>query len=422
MTGSLDRITLHKIFGPLFFLGVMYAMFAFAINLGGMVQGWVNDASTAIFVTGFSAVLKSVALPEWLINIFAHGIGRGINITLTFVPVLGAIFLSLGILEGTGYMLRAAYIVDRLMRMVGLSGKSFVPLIVGFGCNVPAIMGARSITNQRERILTIMMTPFMSCGARLAIYAIFVAAFFPTGGQNVIFSLYLIGVLAAILTGFILRPSVRNNIPPMSLTDMPAYRWPDFYKLLRHTWNRIYDFVVDAGSMIIIMSIIINGVGINFLASIGKFITPIFGPIGITPENWPATLGLLTGMVGKEAVIGALNSYYHSQQMLITSFGSATAAYAYLLFTLLYFPCISVVATIAKELNLKWAAFSVVWSTGLAYMIAALFYQLATMQASGQSLVWICGLLCTLSVFMLVARKLTRDNDKYVPTPINLVS
>lgn len=414
----LDKITLHPIYGSVAFLAVMYAMFAFAISIGGILQGVVNNISQDIFVVGFSQLLQQFNAPVWLINILAFGVGRGINITVTFVPVLAAMFLSLGFLEESGYMQRAAYIVDRLMRIIGLSGKSFVPLIVGFGCNVPAIMGARStISNQRERILTIIMTPFMSCGARLAIYAMFVAAFFPLNGQNIIFSLYVIGVLAAIITGFLLRPRANNNVPILNTLDLPVYRWPNLWKLARHTWRRTYDFLIDAGGMIILMSVIINGIGLDVLASVGKFITPLFTPLGITESNWPATLGLLTGMVGKEAVIGTLNSYYENQQALIAGFGGPIAAYAYLLFTLLYFPCISVVAAIAKELDTKWAVFSVVWSTGLAYLIASLFYQIATLQ----SWIWIVGLLLVLSLFFVVARWVTRDQQKFLPTPISIL-
>lgn len=412
----IDTIILHRFFGPLIFLMIMYLMFACAINLGGILQLWVEKNSEAIFVTGFASVLGGLSVPDWLITLLAYGIGRGINITLTFVPVLGAMFLSLGVLEESGYMLRAAYIVDRLMRYIGLSGKSFVPLIVGFGCNVPAVLGTRSLGSQQERVLTILMTPFMSCGARLAIYAIFVAAFFPIGGQNVIFSLYLIGALTAVLTGFMLR-APNTVAKPMPLPDQfSSYRWPPVDKLVRHTWRRSYEFVTDTGKLIVILSVIINGLGLELLASAGKIITPLFAPMGITIDNWPATLALLTGMVSKEAVIGTLNSYYAHESMLISGFGSASAAYSYLLFTLLYFPCISVVAAIAKELNYRWAVFSVIWSTGLAYLISSLFYQIAIMQSFG----WVLGLGALLTIFLVSARFFVKPTAKQLPTVIEV--
>lgn len=420
VSNYIDRLVLHKIFGPLIFLGVMYIMFTCAINLGGILQISFEQISEYIFVDNFKNLLVNFGAAPWLTNLAADGIGRGISITLTFTPVLSAMFLFLGILESSGYMTRAAFIIDRLMRYIGLSGKSFVPMIVGFGCNVPAVMGARTLSSQRERILTIMMTPFMSCSARLAIYAIFVAAFFPIGGQNIIFSLYLIGIAVAVFTGLALRNTVLPNNESMSLMEMPDYRWPLLSVLLRQIWQRLKGFLFKAGALIILLSLAINSVGNEALASVGQYMTPLFAPIGISPDNWPATVGLVTGLIAKEAVVGTLNAFYVTETEMIKCFGGAIEAYAYLLFTLLYFPCVSVVAVIAKELNLKWAIFSVVWSTGLAYMIAALFYQVATLNSG----IWIIGLISALVAFFVSARWLVRRSQpkvrKFIPTPVGL--
>lgn len=418
-----DNLVLHKVAGPLIFLGVMYLMFTCAINLGGLFQVQFEEISEAVFVHGVQNWLTNLGVFPWLINLLAEGIGRGISITLTFTPVLTAMFVSLGILESTGYMTRAAFIVDRFMSYLGLSGKSFVPMIVGFGCNVPAVMGARTLATQGERILTILMTPFMSCSARLAIYAIFVAAFFPLGGQNIIFSLYLIGIVVAVLTGLALRDAVIPRKESMSVMEMPDYRWPMLSALLRQVWHRLKSFLVKAGIFIVILCLLINGIGNDVLANVGKFITPLFAPIGISPENWPATVGLLTGLIAKEAVVGTLNAFYASEHAMVESFGGAIPAYAYLLFTLLYFPCVSVVAAISKELNFKWAIFSVVWSTGLAYIIAALFYQVATLN----SWVWIMSLSSLLVSFFFGARWLVLQQQKrlarrkLVPTTVNVL-
>lgn len=418
-----DNIVLHKVAGPVIFLSVMYLMFTFAINLGGIFQVHFEELSEAFFVNGVQNWLTNLGVFPWLINFIAEGIGRGISITLTFTPVLTAMFLCLGILESTGYMTRAAFIVDRIMSYLGLSGKSFVPMIVGFGCNVPAVMGARTLATPGERILTILMTPFMSCSARLAIYAIFVAAFFPLGGQNIIFSLYLIGIAVAVLTGLALRDAVIPRNESISVMEMPDYRWPMFSSLMRQVWHRLKSFLVKAGIFIVILCLLINGLGNDMLASVGKFLTPLFAPIGISPENWPATVGLLTGLIAKEAVVGTLNAFYASERAMVESFGGAIPAYAYLLFTLLYFPCVSVVAAISKELNFKWALFSVVWSTGLAYIIAALFYQTATLN----SWLWIISLSSLLIGFFFSARWLVTQQQKrvarrkLVPTAVNLL-
>lgn len=418
----IDNVVLHKIFGPMIFLGVMYLMFTCAINLGGMVQESFEQVSERLFVSGTQQLLHNIGAAPWFVNLIAEGIGKGVSITLTFAPVLTAMFLCLGILESSGYMTRAAFIVDRLMRYIGLSGKSFVPMIVGFGCNVPAVMGTRTLASKRERILTIMMTPFMSCSARLAIYAIFVAAFFPVGGQNIIFSLYVIGILVAVLTGLALRNTTSANTESLALMEMPDYRWPMLRVLLRQVWQRLKSFLFKAGGLIIVLCVVINGLGADVLANVGKFLTPLFAPIGISADNWPATVGLLTGLIAKEAVVGTLNAFYVNENAMLQGFGGAIPAYAYLLFTLLYFPCVSVVAAISKELNIKWALFSVLWSTGLAYMIAALFYQIATLN----SWIWIVSLSSLLITFFMAARWMVRQEAsrvsrrKLVPTTIRV--
>lgn len=445
ISAAIDTVVLHKVFGPLIFVAIMYLMFTFAINLGGFLQLGFDQTSEAIFIVSFSKWLSNMGAANWMINLLAHGIGKGINITVTFIPVLAAMFLSLGILESSGYMTRAAFIVDRVMRIFGLPGKAFVPMIVGFGCNVPAVMGARTLANRRERILTIMMTPFMSCSARLAIYAIFVTAFFPIGGQNIIFSLYVVGILVAVLTGFALRSNIPQQERVAALMEMSDYRMPDVRSLLRQVWRRLKSFLLKAGGLIILLCIVINGVGYSNLEKVGKSCTPIFAPMGISAENWPATVGLVTGLIAKEAVIGTLNSVYSeaagthqvvvsdnslssaAETEMVTRFGGATAAYAYLLFTLLYFPCVSVVAVIAKELNKRWALFSVLWSSSLAYIIAALYYQTATwQQLQSTQTMWILGLSSILAMSFSITRfivtKHAKEQHRYrlVPTAIRV--
>jgi ferrous iron transport protein B len=439
LSKKIDALVLHKIFGPLIFVAVMYSMFTFAINLGGFLQQVFDQVSEAIFVNAFTTWLSALGAAPWLINLLAHGVGKGLNITVTFIPVLATMFLGLGILESSGYMTRAAFIVDRIMRVFGLPGKAFVPLIVGFGCNVPAVMGTRTLAQRHERILTIMMTPFMSCGARLVIYAIFVSAFFPLAGQNVIFSLYMVGILVAMLTGLALRTTVIAENSP-TLMEMSDYRLPTLNGLLRQVWWRLKSFIIKAGGLIIILAVLLNGVGYNNLEKFGKSLTPMFAPIGISEENWPATVGLVTGLLAKEAVIGTLNSVYSlasgsnpdiikesslsraAENEMLMRFGSTTAAYAYLLFTLLYFPCISVVAVIAKELNKRWALFAVAWSTSLAYIVAALYYQIATWQGLySTATAWIIALSLILFGIYVTARKLIRRfmqaPSKYKPVP-----
>lgn len=409
VTAFIDRIVLNRALGlPIFFV-IMYLMFYFAIEIGGLFQNFFQVASDAIFVHGFAKGLIAMHFPMWLVNILASGLGRGINTTITFIPVLTMMFFVLAILESSGYMARAGFVIDRLMRFMGLPGKSFVPMLIGFGCNVPAIMAARTLETKRDRILTIMMCPFMSCGARLAIYAVFTAAFFPRGAYNIVFLLYIIGIIVAILTGWILRKTILPGETSFLITELPVYHVPNLLSVLLQTWRRLKGFILKAGKIIIpfcLVLSILNAVEItnrqaeksSLLEIVGKKITPLFAPMGISQDNWSATVGLMSGIVSKEIVVAALNTLYTKENgvELITSskfytshspviygkmfekFSRPVGAFAYLLFVLLYFPCISALAVMFRELNWQWASFSVLWNTSIAYGVAVLFYQIAT--------------------------------------------
>ena len=324
-TSRIDNIVLNRVLGIPVFLGVMYALFFFSIVIGGAFQDFFDIGSQTIFVDGFVSLLTNIGSPTWLTVLLANGIGKGINTTITFIPVIGAMFLFLAFLEDSGYMARAAFVVDRFMRALGLPGKAFVPMIVGFGCNVPSVMGARTLENRRDRILTIMMSPFMSCGARLAIFAVFTTAFFPRGGQNVIFALYLIGIAMAVLTGFILRTTVLKGEPSPLVMELPTYHVPGLKTLFIHAWQRLRGFVIRAGRLIVPICILIgalNSLNIDgtmntgegdahsLLSLVGQYATVIFQPMGLSVDNWPATVGLVTGILAKEVVVGTLNTLY----------------------------------------------------------------------------------------------------------------
>lgn len=467
-TALIDKIVLHRFFALPIFFTLMYLMFLFAINIGGAFQDFFDISTNTIFVQGSAWLLEFCHAPNWLIALIAHGVGTGINTTLTFIPVIAALFFFLSFLESSGYMARAAFVVDKAMRLLGLPGKSFVPMIVGFGCNVPAIMAARTLDSERDRLLTIMMSPFMSCSARLAIYAVFVAAFFPSGGQNIVFSLYMIGILMAVLTGFILRKTqFKGHAAPLIL-ELPAYHRPSLERLCRETLLRLKFFVLRAGKLIVPICVLLGGLnaitiggGINageassqsVLSLIGQWITPLFEPMGIHQNNWPATVGLLTGMLAKEVVVGTLNSLYtqvghfseaaahfdffagmkialwsipHNlsqlgsalwnpvlasaadQEVSLSVYGvmnqrfdGKTGAYAYLLFVLLYIPCVSTMAVIRQEASKQLMWTSIIWSFLVAYASAVIFYQLAHfMEHPQQSILWVVGLL--LSLFAMI--------------------
>lgn len=457
----IDKLVLNRYLGIPIFLAVMYLMFMFAVGVSGAFQDFFDISSSTVLVSGTAHLLEQWHAPAWLIALLANGVGKGINTTLTFIPVIGGMFLFLSFLEDSGYMARAAFVMDRAMRAIGLPGKSFVPMIVGFGCNVPAVMGARTLANPRDRILTVLMMPFMSCGARLAIFAVFVTAFFPTGGQDIVFLLYIIGILVAVLTGLLVRKTVLPGQSAPLVMEMPPYRWPRLRDLMRHAWQRLKRFVVRAGKMIVPVCVLIgalNSISVDgrlmapntkqqsLLAMVGKKVTPVLAPMGIHRENWPATVGLVTGVLAKEVVIGSLNSLYSraghlTQQageqfdfwgglkaaaltvpanlsglgaafqnpfianeaphdmsqkvygLMYHRFGGQAAAFAYLLFVLLYFPCISTLAAMRREVGRRWAYFSMGWSTVLAYSLAVGTYQAWTVTAHPMSSIsWLLGL------------------------------
>lgn len=296
----------------------------FTINIGGAFIDFFDQAASALFVDGFGELLAGMASPEWLNVLLAKGIGGGLQTVATFIPVIGFLYLFLSVLEDSGYMARAAFVMDRFMRWVGLPGKSFVPLIVGFGCNVPAIMATRTLEHRRDRLMTIAMAPFMSCGARLPVYVLFAAAFFPANAQNVVFGLYLIGIAVAVLTGLILKNSLLKGEATPFIMELPPYHLPTLKGVLIHTWDRLKSFVIKAGRIIVPMVLVLNflnAIGTDgsfgnedsdksMLAAVGRSITPAFTPLGLTEENWPAAVGIFTGVLAKEAVVGTLNASY----------------------------------------------------------------------------------------------------------------
>jgi ferrous iron transport protein B len=475
VSDRIDQVVLSRWLGIPIFLVVMYLMFLVSINLGGAFIDFFDIGVGTILVDGTAHVLEQLRAPGWLIGLLADGVGGGIQTTATFIPQIGLLFIFLAILEDSGYLARAAFVMDRLMRLMGLPGKSFVPMMVSFGCNIPGIMATRTLENRRDRLMTILMNPFMSCGARLPVYALFVAAFFPANGQNIVFLLYILGILVAIFTGLVMKRTLFRGEAAPFVMELPPYHIPTVKGILIRAWDRLKTFITRAGKMIVIMVVIlglINSVGVDgsfgkhnsqdsILSAFSRTVTPAFAPMGIQQENWPATVGLFTGVFAKEVMVGTMDSLYtqlaqqeagtgeaeepfdfwsgigeafasipanladltnqfldpigvgilsdagdqqaaaETQEVHYTTFGqmamrfgSSTAAIAFLLFVLLYFPCVSATAAVYRETNLGWTIFVAVWTTGLAYWAATFYYQLMTLnQHPASSIAWLVGLL-----------------------------
>ncbi len=446
LSDSLDNIVLHPIIGVPVFLGLMYLLFMFAINVGSAFIDFFDILSGAIFVSYPLHFLEPLGLPQWILTII-EGVGSGIQTVATFIPVIACLFIGLSLLENSGYLARAAFVVDNVMQKIGLPGKAFVPLIVGFGCTVPAVMSARVLDSERERITTIMMSPFMSCGARLPVYALFAAAFFPDSGQNLVFLLYLIGIAAAIFTGFLLKKTVLSGTSSLNIMELPPYEIPHLKAISKRVWQRTYGFVTGAGKTIVVVVCLLN-----FLNSIGtdgsfghqdseksilsrsaQVVMPILAPMGIKEENWQAGVGIITGIFAKEVLVATFNSLYspkntddQSEPSIVDSWHEATAsikenllgiapddplgidvgdlsdlatvakeqhvelttyqvmqaafvgqlgAFSYLLFILLYTPCVAAMGAIKNEVGSRWAGFAAIWSFLLAYLMATLCFQ-----------------------------------------------
>jgi ferrous iron transport protein B len=319
----IDAVVLNRVLGVPIFLFAMYLMFLFTISVGGAFIDFFDQAFGAIFVDGLGQLLAALGTPS-IVEAALVGFGSGIQTVSTFVPIIACLFLFLSFLEDSGYMARAAFVMDRAMRAIGLPGKSFVPLIVGFGCNVPAIMATRTLESRRDRVMTSLMAPFMSCGARLPVFALFAAAFFPVSGQNIVFGLYIIGLAFAVLTGLVLKSTLLDGEPTRFVMELPPYHIPTVRSVALQAWQRLREFILRAGQVIVPIVMVLSflsAIGTDgsvgrdntrdsVLAAISQQLVPVFEPMGVTPDNWPAAVGLFTGIFAKEAVIGTLNALY----------------------------------------------------------------------------------------------------------------
>ncbi|WP_271271032.1 ferrous iron transport protein B [Aliamphritea hakodatensis] len=496
LTEQLDRLALHRWLGIPVFLLMMYLLFFFAINLGAVFIDFFDILLGETLVTGLGQLLTHWQFSPWLVTLLADGIGGGIQLIGTFIPVIGFLYLCLSILEDSGYMARAAFVVDRLMAGIGLPGSAFVPLIVGFGCNVPSVMASRSLSREQDRLLTVAMAPFMSCGARLTVYALFSAAFFAELASLMVFLLYLLGIVVAVFTGWLFRRTIFPGSNAATFTEMPHYHLPVMRNIIATTWHRLSGFIKRAGSTIVLMVTlltVINSIGTDgsfgnqdskdsLLSYSSKALTPMLSPIGISEENWPATVGIFTGIFAKEAVVGSLDVLYQSalnpaddavpeaaeafsltstlsaallsirdnaygllgglgdplglaaindsaddqgvsNQSLTTMrqlFPSNYAAFCYLVLILLYTPCVAVIGAMKRESGRYWAGVVVAWSTFLGYWLASVMYQLSNVVTNpGFALPW---LLASAIAMWLAMQGLKKIGNSPHRLPANIIA
>lgn len=392
---KIDRVVTHKFFAiPLFFLlmlAIFYITFgALGANLTELVDGLINENFAGLvrsFMTNHNAA-------DWATGLVCDGIIGGVGTVLSFFPQILLLFFFLSILEDSGYMARAAFIMDRALHTIGLSGKSFVPMLMGFGCSVPAIMATRTLENEKDRRLTMMLIPFMSCSAKMPVYSMFIMAFFPNVRGVVVISLYALGFVVAVASAFILQKTVLKGGHAPFVMELPPYRMPTGKTLCLHLYDKIKDFMTKAGTVLLGASIIIwfcqyfnfslqhvESSEESILGVIGSFIAPVFAPLGF--GDWKSSVAMLTGLVARESIVTTMGILYGAGEgasisAAVSSAYTPAAAYSMMVFALLFIPCFAAVTTLRKEMNSrKWTLLALGFQACTAYVITFVIYNLA---------------------------------------------
>lgn len=398
LTERIDKIVLHRVWALPIFAFFMFLMFWCTFGpIGSLLGNGMEYLIQGIISPAIHNGLTAAHTQDWLIGLICDGAIGGVGGVLSFLPQIVILFFFLSVLEDTGYLARVAFIMDTLLRRIGLSGKSFVPMLMGFGCTTPAVMAARTMENDADRRMTIMLTPFMSCGAKLPVYALVAGALFGAHQGLVVISLYVLGILMGILAGFILKKTIFKEVSSGFVLELPTYRLPSFKGTVLNMWQKAKDFITRAGTLIFLMSVVIwllqnftpslavaQNAGESILGVIGTFIAPIFQPLGF--GQWQESVSLLTGLVAKEAVVSTMSVLYGAggdSAMLSGLLGTVftpLSGYSFLVFTLLYMPCMSAFATIKREMGgWRWAFGAAAFQTVLAYLAALVIYQVGSL-------------------------------------------
>ncbi len=440
ITEKIDRIVLHRLFGIPIFLATMWLVFKLTFDLSSPFGDWLDGMIAGPFRRRVAEGLGLIGAPDWTVSLTLEGVISGVGFVLVFVPVIFAMMFFITFLEGSGYMARAAFVMDRAMHAIGLHGKSFIPMLLGFGCNVPGIYATRTLENPRDKALTALLLPLMSCGARLPVYVLFAGIFFADSSGTVIWSLYVLGILLAILMGIVFKRTIFRGGAPVFIMELPPYRMPTLRSLLIHTWEKGKHFLIKAGTYILAVSVFVWFLlnlpwGVehkrdSYLGKTGAAIAPIFAPLGF--GTWAASASLITGIIAKEIVVGTMGEIYapvaaaqapaegprptlgENLREIVVSFGGAfkasggnvvstfgvsslaaadesgtsplkaavggaftpLSAYAFMVFVLLYMPCMVVAIAMRQEFgSWKWFGVSFAYQSALAWNIAFLIYQ-----------------------------------------------
>ncbi|SPQ01600.1 Ferrous iron transport protein B [Candidatus Sulfobium mesophilum] len=436
LTERIDRIVLNRVLGIPIFLAAMWFVFKLTFDVSKPFADWMSAMTAGPFKGWAEAILGLIRAPGWTVSLVTDGVMAGVGSVLVFVPVIFAMMFFITFLEGSGYMARAAFVMDRAMHTIGLHGKSFIPMLLGFGCNVPAIYATRTLENPKDKALTALLVPLMSCGARLPVYVVFIGAFFSAHAGTVLWSLYVMGIVLAIIVGICFKKTLFKGEAPMFIMELPPYRRPSFKSLMIHTWEKGKHFLIKAGTYILAVSILIwfllnlpwgvENKKDSYLGKVGQIIAPVLEPIGF--GNWEAASSLISGVIAKEIVVGTMGEIYVAKpedekknpstfsedlKEVGTSFVHAAedsaanvfstvgisslsskedekraglkaviqktytplSAYAFVAFVLLYMPCVVVAIAMRQEFGTwKWFGIAFVYQMTLAWGVAFLIY------------------------------------------------
>lgn len=389
-TEKIDKIVTNKYLGIPIFALIMYCLYELTFIIGAGIQEWFGDliAKAGVIVSEW---VSNMGAPELLVGFIDKGLFGGVGAVLSFLPLIMVMYFLLGLLEDSGYMARAAYVMDRLMRGLGLHGKTFVSMIVSVGCNVPGIMSTRTLENKKDRMIAILINPFISCGARMPIYAVFVEAFFPTHQGLVLFSLYVLGIIVALISGKIFSKTLFKGESSYFVMELPAYRMPSIKNVFLLMWEKAGAFFKKAGMIIFPMMIVLWALSVlplgvepnsehSILGMIGSFVAPLFVLAGY--GTWQAGVSLITGILAKESVVATMGMVYAGVEEgealinVIQQVFTPLSAVSFLVMTLLYTPCLAALGAIKRETNsMKWTIFSAVYTFVIALVLSTLVYQ-----------------------------------------------
>lgn len=393
-TDRIDRVVTHKYLGLPIFALIMLGVFQLTFVIGEDLLGEIFANGVEYLSLLVAGGLEALGSPDWLLSFVSEGIFGGLGAVIEFIPLIVMLYLLMGLLEDSGYMARAAYVMDNTMRALGLQGKTFISMIVGFGCNVPGVMATRTLESRKDRMIATLINPFMSCGAKLPIYLVFIAAFFPSYGGLVLFVVYTLGILIALLMAKIFSETLFKGETSHFIMELPPYRLPTLANVIRNMWDNVSGFLTRAGttifmvvSLLWILAVLPLGVEAygpeSILGRIGVFISPLFKPAGF--GNWQAAVGLFSGIAAKEAVVATLGMVYAGVEEGVELVNAIRGAFtplsaaSFMVMTLLYTPCVATISTIKKETNSwKWAVFAAGYTFSVGWLMAVLVFQVGT--------------------------------------------